>query len=121
MILIIGLTFVGQSIAYTYMSYHMVGMKGNTQSQNMSVMDHSNHKMVSHASIDLKNSVESPSEDCCTKTCKCFMGGCSNIAVIMISPPVQSTVVNLSSKIHSYSRLALSQRSKSLYRPPIIS
>ena len=55
MVLLVCLTFVGQSVASTVMSYHMMSMKGNSgqeQMQNMSMMDHIDHSMMSHSSDD---------------------------------------------------------------------
>jgi hypothetical protein len=113
------LAFFGQAMASTIMSYHMMGMtgmNGQEQTQDMPMMDHSNHNMVSASS----DNSETSTEDCCTEACKCFTGGCSNAAAFMsISGNVP--IVGLSAKILSYSRLAQSQQPKSLYRPPILS
>jgi len=46
MVLLVCLTFVGQAVASTVMSYHMMSMKGDSvqgQMQNMSMMGHSDH------------------------------------------------------------------------------
>ena len=116
MVLLVCLTFVGQAMASTIMSYHMMGMtgmNGQAQSQNMPMMDHSIDDMVSDSS-------ETSMEECCTETCNCYMGGCSNVATFMaISGNVP--IISLSAKILSLSRLAQSQQLTSLYRPPILS
>ena len=117
MVLLVCLTFVGQAVASTVMSYHMMSMKGNSgQEQNMSMMDHSDHSMMSHSSDDS----DEAEDDCCVKSCSCFTGGCSSIATLM-KDTGDSLFIDLSSKIFSYSNLAQSQSSSSLYRPPILS
>jgi hypothetical protein len=119
MVLLVCLTFVGQAVASTVMSYHMMSMKGNSgqeQMQNMSMMDHSDHSMMSHSSDDS----DEAEDDCCVKSCSCFTGGCSSIATLM-KDTGDSLFIDLSSKIFSYSNLAQSQSSSSLYRPPILS
>jgi len=123
-VLLICVAFVGQAMASTIMSYHMMSMRimnGQVQSQNMSMRDHSNHHMVSETS-NHANNAEISTEDCCTKTCNsCFTGGCSNIAVFMKDAVGSEPIADLSSKILSCSSLALSQQPTSLYRPPILS
>lgn len=122
MVLLVCLTFVGQAMASTVMSYHMMSMKvmnGQEKNQSMSMMDHSDHTMMNHASDDSDDSDES-TEDCCVKTCSCFTGGCSSIATLM-KDINNNLFIDLSSKISSYSHLALSQQPTSLYRPPILS
>jgi uncharacterized membrane protein len=119
MVLLLCLTFVGQAMASTIMSYHMMSMTGmndQNMSQDMAMMDHSNHNMLD-ASAD--NSTTS-SEECCTETCNCFTGGCSNVVAFMtISGNVP--IISSPAKILSSSRLAQSQQPVSLYRPPILS
>jgi hypothetical protein len=120
MVLLVCLTFVGQATASAIMSYHMMGMtgmNGQEQSQDMTMMDHSNHNMVSDSS---ENS-EKSTEDCCEQTCSCFTGGCSSVAAFTKDIADNGPTVDLSSKILSYSSLALSQQPASLYRPPILS
>ena len=119
MVLLICLTFVGQAVASTVMSYHMMSMKvmsGQEKTQSMSMMDHSDHTMMNHTSDDSDESTE----DCCVKTCSCFTGGCSSIATLM-KDTNNNLIIDLSTKISSYSHLALSQQPTSLYRPPILS
>jgi len=116
MVLLLCLTFIGQAMASTVMSYHMISMSGmNGQSQDMPMMVHSDHNMANASSSDLDES----SEDCCAKTCLCFTGGCSNVAAL-IKYAGSSTTFE-SSKILSYSHLIQSQKPTSLYRPPILS
>lgn len=118
MVMLICLTFVGQAMASTIMSYHMMSMKvtsGQNQSHDMSMMDHSSHNMMSESSDG-----EESSEDCCAKTCSCFTGGCSSLATLMKDTD-NSLIIGLSSKISSYLSLAQSQQLTSLYRPPILS
>ena len=126
MVLLICLSFVGQAMASTIMSYHMMGMAGmsgmksmNSQAevlpQNMPMMDHSNHNMAGDAATSTEST-----EYCCNTICNCFTGGCSTIAAL-IKHVSNSPIVDSSPKILSFSRLALSQQPRSLYRPPILS
>jgi len=126
MVLLICLSFVGQAMASTIMSYHMMGMASmsgmksmNSQAevvpQDMPMMDHSHHNM----SGDSATSADS-TEDCCNTICNCFTGGCTSIAAL-IKNVGNSPLVDNAPKILSFSRLALSQQPKSLYRPPILS
>ncbi len=119
MVLLLCLSFLGQAMASTVMSYHMMGMTGmlgQEQTQNMTMMDHSQHNM---AKVMAENSAES-SDECCNKTCSCFTGGCSTVAAVM-KDAVNSPILTVSAKIPSYACLAPSQHPTSLYRPPIIS
>lgn len=119
MVLLVCLTFVGQAVASTVMSYHMISMMGEIeqeQKQNISTMDHSNHAMMDHGS----DKSDESKEDCCVKTCSCFTGGCSSIATLM-KDTNDNLFIDLSSKILSDSHLVQSQQSTSLYRPPILS
>ena len=122
MVLLVCMAFVGQTMASTIMPYQMTGMNGTERSQDMKMMDHSNHNMVSETSgsSDTYENSEESTEDCCTQTCSCFIGGCSSVAVF-IKGAGNAPIVGLSSKILSYSNLALSQVPTSLYRPPILS
>ncbi len=114
------MTFVGQALASTIMSYHMMSMKGMStqdQSHDMSKMDHSGHSMASDSTSDTS---EKSTEDCCSKTCSCFTGGCSSVAVL-IKDICNESIIDFSPKISSVSSLAQSQLLTSLYRPPILS
>jgi hypothetical protein len=120
MVLLICVAFAGQTMASTIMSYQMMsmkGMSGQEQSQDMSMMDHSNHNMVVESSENSDKSME----DCCNQTCSCFTGSCSSLAAFTKDIVGNEPLIDLSSKIFSYSNLALSQQSTSLYRPPILS
>ncbi len=115
LVLLVCLTFVGQAMASTIMSYHMMSMKvmnGQEQSQDMSMMDHSKHKMASDT--------ETSEDDCCVQTCSCFTGSCSSLATLLKDAD-SNPIIDLSSKIPSYLSLAQSQQPTSLYRPPILS
>tara|TARA_R110002050_G_scaffold80451_1_gene172058 strand:- start:1921 stop:2337 length:417 start_codon:yes stop_codon:yes gene_type:complete len=119
MVLLVCLTFIGQAMASTIMSYHMMSMGikvDQEQSHNMPMMDHSNHNMIS----DSSEGDDSSSEDCCVKTCSCFTGGCSSLATLMKDSD-SNPIIDLSSKIPSYLPLVQSQQPTSLYRPPILS
>jgi len=122
MVLLLCLAFFGQAMASTIMSYHMMsmtGMNGQSMSQDMAMMDHSNHNMPD-ASAENSTAEAEAEEECCTETCNCFTGGCSNVAAFMTISG-STPIISLSAKIHSYSSLAQSQQPVSLYRPPIIS
>jgi len=115
-VLLLCLTFVGQLMANTAMSCHMMTMSGmSMQNQSNAVMDHSQHNMANSSIADS----EDPSEDCCVKSCNCFTGGCSNVAALMKN--TGNYAVFSSAKIFTYSRLIQSQKPSSLYRPPILS
>ncbi|MCW8834158.1 MAG: CopL family metal-binding regulatory protein [Colwellia sp.] len=119
LVLLVCLAFVGQAMASTVMSYHMMsmqGMSGQEPAHNMSMMDHSNHNMA-NASSDTANE---STEDCCVKTCSCFAGGCSSVAAF-INEAEHNPAVDLSFRIFSHSHFAQSQQLTSLYRPPILS
>lgn len=120
LVLLVCLTFVGQAMASTIMSYHMMSMEimsNNEGSHNMMpMMDHSNHNMMNESS----DSDTSCSEECCGKTCSCFSSGCSNLATLM-KYSVNNPIIDSSLKIPSYLALAVSQQPTSLYRPPILS
>ncbi|WP_310740489.1 CopL family metal-binding regulatory protein [Colwellia sp. BRX10-4] len=119
LVLLVCLAFVGQAMASTLMSYHMMSMKvmnDQEQSQDMSMMDHSMHKMANDSSRDSETS----EDDCCVKACSCFTGSYSSLATLL-KYAVSNPIIDLSSKIPSYLSLAQSQQSTSLYRPPILS
>jgi len=120
MVLLICLTFVGQAVASTIMSYHMMsmtGMSAQEQSQDMSQMKHSGHHMTNDSTSDES---KDSTEDCCVKTCSCFTGGCSSVAVL-VKDINNDVIVDFSSKINSIASLAQSQPLAFLYRPPILS
>jgi len=118
MVLLLCLTFVGQALASTVMSYHMMsmkGMSGQEQLSDMSKMAHNSHSMTSDA---ISDETKKSTDDCCETNCSCFTGGCSNVAVL-IKDICNSPTVDFSPKISSVSSLAQSQLLTSLYRPPI--
>ncbi len=126
MVLLICLTFVGQAMASTVVSYHMMNMQtvsSQGMSHNMADMEHcadndnkvkSSNKAQSAALDDTATSTD----DCCAKTCNCFTGSCSTVAALIKDI---NTAANddFSAKILSTSSLAKSQQLTSLYRPPI--
>jgi hypothetical protein len=125
-VLLVCLLFIGQATASTLMSYQMMGMMGGNgqeSSQNMPMMDHSNHNMdsdtSSNSSASYSENSKSSNEDCCNKTCNCFMGSCSFFA-LFTNVSADLSFVDLPAKIQSFSRLAQSQQVASLYRPPIL-
>jgi len=124
MVFLVCLTFVGQAMASTVMSYQMMSMmnmNGQGQSQNMPMMDHSNHHLVNEMASDSSpDKSETSMEECCTETCNCFTGGCTNVAMFM-KITSNTAFVSSPTKILSFSRLTQSQQPTSLYRPPILS
>lgn len=120
MVLLLCLIFVGQAMASTVMSCHMMSMEsvnGQAQAHVMSTMAHSAHSMVNNSTSD---ELEKSTEDCCEKNCNCFTGGCSSIA--MLNKNLNTNlVIEFPTKITSVASLTTSQRLTSLYRPPIIS
>lgn len=115
------MAFFGQTVAASVMTYHMMSMKGMNQQaqvQDMSQMDHSHHAMVDNTDLD---NAEKTSKSCCTKSCDCFTGSCSNSAALIKVVSHIFIVDDFSSRITSVSNLALSQRLTSLYKPPILS
>jgi len=116
MILLLCLTFIGQSMATTAMSYHMMSMSGkgeHTQSQAM--MEHCNQSMAMDSSVE----AEASSENCCVKSCHCFTGGCAT--VIALIKYTGHYAFFSSPRIPSYADSITSQQPTSLYRPPILS
>jgi hypothetical protein len=118
------MTFVGQTMSSTMMSYQMIGMaamNGQETSHNMTRMDHSNHNMSSDISFvsDNDENSEVSNEDCCTQSCNCF-AGCTTVAMFVMHF-VNTPSIDLSSKILTHDQLAISHQPKSLYRPPILS
>ncbi|WP_426360323.1 CopL family metal-binding regulatory protein [Pseudocolwellia sp. HL-MZ19] len=125
MVLLICLTFFGQAMASTVMSYHMMSMENmssmhqeqsSDQSTSMSMMDHSQNTMGN----DLNNESEPSDDDCCDSFCNCFTSGCSPLFSIHrnISNDV---VVDIAAKIYALPVQIQSQIPTSLYRPPILS
>jgi len=122
MVLLLCLTFFGQAMAATVMSYHMMNMKGMSSQQssnmaNMANMDHSGHSMMNDSAEDNSSN---ESEECCAKSCNCFTGSCSSIATLVRNLSIDA-VIDYSERVHSTSTLAQGQQLTSLYRPPIFS
>lgn len=128
MVLLLCLTFIGQTMASTVMSYHMMAMQGmdiqkqtQKQADDMSTMNHSDHQMMSDstpcASMEISNE---SAQDCCSTSCHCVTGGCSS-TVVLIKDIANNFSSDLSLKITSITSLVQSQQLTSLYRPPILS
>ncbi len=122
-ILLLCFTFVGQVMANTVMSYHMVAMHSDSQSGNHD-MTSASHKMPmshhgnNHAMHQDKQAEASATEQCCDTSCYCLTTACSSLAA-MVDGFNQNTPVVQSASIANRSNLAISQYSSSLYRPPI--
>ncbi len=122
LLLLLCLTFIGQALSATVMSYHMISMgnsmtqssvepSSHSSSQTLTNGDHSGHHMMNDANSN---------PDCCDKSCDCLTSGCASVAVL-IKHLANEPVMDFSAKISSFSSLAASQRLTSLYRPPILS
>lgn len=122
MVMLVCLAFISQLLASTVMSYHMTShsMMGMAQMPMMELNQKSeNVKTVAKKSSD---DSQSSTQDCCSKTCNCFTGGCSSAAVALIkSDSNYHFMIDLSSKILSNNHLARSHKPSTLYRPPIVS
>jgi len=116
LILLICLTFVGQAMASTLMSYQMMNMNGmKGQTHDMSQMDHSVHKMFDDSSL---NESAELNDDCCAQECNCSISGCFSI-IALPKTVNHDPVLNTTSKIITAFDLTKSLQLKSLYRPPI--
>jgi len=119
LVLLVCLTFVGQSMASAVMPYQMMNMKGmNTeQTHNMENMTQGSHPM----STDSIANDPDEEEGCCAKTCNCCIGGCSSVATLNKAIIIDNLIFDYPAKIHSITSLVQSQHLTSLYRPPILS
>jgi len=127
MVLLICLTFFGQAMASTVMSYHMMSMENmksmhqqqsddSNQKVSMPMMDHTQHVM----SNDFIDESESTDDDCCDSFCNCFTSGCSPLFSIHRNIN-NDVVVDIAAKIYALPVHIQSQLPTSLYRPPILS
>jgi hypothetical protein len=119
-ILLICLTFVGQTMASTVMSYQMMsmaGMSAQEKSHDMSKMVYTDPHMMSD--LGFFESEKLP-EDCCSKVCNCLADSCSSVAALN-KDVSNGPIVYVSTKINITFSLAISQRLTSLYRPPRLS
>jgi hypothetical protein len=119
MVLLMCVAFVGQALSSSVMPYHMMSMDMPNGSQDMSMMDHSNHNMNMGAA-DLNIDEKSINDECCSSICKCFTSGCSTFIAI-IKESLNVPAFDFSQKIYSNTHLAIIQQPKSLFRPPILS
>ncbi len=107
------LTFVGQSMASSVMSYEMTAMKlENTQL--LSMMSHSMHDMGEISDLDYS----STGDDCCSQSCDCFVSGCATVALVS-DILGQQAAINAATQFYLPSVFIYNQFPKSLYRPPI--
>ena len=147
MVLLLCLSFIGQTVASTVMYYKMVGMMemndgSSSQLANMSTVNnhcdlmmmktsvnkllptHAQEELSSHTMSDeLTDNTSEPvksSGKCCEQNCDCFSGNCSAVAMSM-KCLTHKFFIALPTKISSVCSLAKSQRLTSLYKPPIIS
>lgn len=91
--------------------------------KSQSLKSHHNPKLTSSTALVTESDDDSPlQQDCCSETCNCFTGGCASAVVALIkNDTIHYAVLDLSSKIFSFTHLALSHQPTSLYRPPILS
>lgn len=118
-VLLMCVAFVGQAMSSAVMPYHMMSMNMHEASQEMPMMDHSNHNMNMGA-IDSNTPDESTSDGCCASACQCFTSGCSTFIAI-IKETINAPAFDFSQKVQSNSHLAINKQPKSLFRPPILS
>lgn len=120
MVLLLCLTFVGQAMAATMMSYQMTNMNGMStpaQAHDMTMMAHSAHQMSADPQL---SDTDKSAQDCCAKNCHCFIGGCSAVATIP-KVTVLEAIVSSSPRILPLHSRVYTQCSSSLFRPPILS
>lgn len=138
MALLLCLSFVGQTMASTVMSYEMLSMNTMMQMNNESASTTTStskimKNMGSHCAYMMANSTANDAEpstipstmldntkNCCTENCKCFSGMCVS-AFSLNQNLINDIIFNDHTKIISVSGLFKSQRLTSLYKPPIIS
>ncbi len=121
------LSFVGQAMASTVMSYHMVSMQTNhTYSSEKVAHDVANPMAImnsdttSMANMTDCEESESNSEKCCPAECNCAASGCTNfVALAQMDDGISLTAFN--GKIKSTVCNTQSQKFTYLYRPPILS
>ena len=138
MALLLCLSFVGQTMASSVMSYKMLSMNIMMQMDNEStstVKPTSNimKNMGSHCAYMMANSTANDTEpstisstmldktkNCCNDNCKCFSGMCVS-AFSFNQNLINDIIFNDHTKFISVNDLFKSQRLTSLYKPPIIS
>jgi len=121
LLMLLLLTFISQAMASSLMSYKM--MTNDISYQNSQVVnavssEHKLHDEMATMTDEAKNAHQS--KNCCSKNSTCLIVACT--ATTLTSELfIQQVVINTSIKYTSYTELAFSQQSKSLYRPPIFS
>jgi len=124
-VMLVLMTFIGQAMASTAMSYSGVScvhgaMKSKMSDITMSdstVPDSSMSKMDMTLTDNDQDSDMNMSMDCCEDECKCPMNGCVSLSFLLNSHI--STAIVAEQKILQLSSSHQSQSSVSLYRPPI--
>lgn len=112
LIMLFLLTFVGQSMASSIMSYEMTAMKLEN-AQIMAMMSHDMHEMDNGSDVSY-----SSSDDCCSQSCDCFVSGCATVALVSDLLDSQAAI-DTTTQFYLSSTFILNQFPKSLYRPPI--
>lgn len=137
MVLLMCLTFLGQTMASTIVYYNMTGMK-NVKSQervsavsSKSMVDEPQLTMADNSlpdsSVEKDNCCDSECADCCDISkdkccdgfCHCFSSG--YLSLFSLHKIANNLFfINLPSKIHFFSNHVESETLTSLYRPPIL-
>lgn len=117
MILLVCLTFLGQAMASTVMTYNMISMKATgmqAQVENMTTMPHCNNmKRGSNSTQSIK--------DCCSYGCNCLTVGTASF-LLPVNPSFNSIItIYLPLKITSTDQVLPTLIHTSPYKPPIIS
>lgn len=128
MVILLCLTFVGQTLATTVMPYNMVNMKSMAEHQQpktlqvMKSIGTNCHEMSDDRVMTPEDISPSQQENssCCAQSCHCLSGSCTNF-LVLIKNSINRLTVDYSSKITSIYGLKKSQVLTSLFKPPIIS
>ncbi|WP_118958260.1 CopL family metal-binding regulatory protein [Colwellia sp. RSH04] len=119
--LLLSLTFVGQGIAASLMSYQMIAVK--VQSMEASQMpSHHGHMMSQQdqSMAMMTHDMSTSNDNCCSSDCQCITSGCFSVfAFSRLQTP--SVILDITDKINQNTMLLPQQIMPSLFRPPIVS
>jgi len=119
-LLLVSLTFIGQGMAASLMSYQMIASK----TQSMSTMSMSSHH--GHMTSQQKQSMEMMShhtatdDKCCSSDCQCLVSGCFNVFALS-NMQTPSVILDITDKISQNTLMLPQQVMPPLFRPPIVS
>lgn len=112
------LTFTGQAIASTAMSYSMTSCIHGSMTMDMSDMSHEkNNKPMNHANLMANDTIPDAYMDCCQEQCHCPMNGCVSLS-LLFNTHFDSEIIPEQKIVQSPTQHQ-SQINSSLYRPPI--